>query len=95
MVSSWLTGPARTLPLGPTITLLPGSTHAAVVGLLTRPHPVAVREVGRDLVDVQARVDADHVAAALARDVPHGRDPAVAAGRGSGAAQMSTPCAYR
>jgi len=46
---------------------------------LGRPEPLPVREAGRDLVHVRAGVDADDVAAALERDVPHGRDPAVAA----------------
>ena len=47
------------------------------VVLLGAPDPVAMREVGRDLVEVHAGIDADDVATALARDVPHGRDPAV------------------
>ncbi len=54
---------------------------------------VTVREAGRDLVDVQDRVDADHEHAVLSRDVPHGGDPAVPSAR-VGASHRSTPCAY-
>ena len=44
-----------------------------------------MREVGRNLIEVHAGIDADDVAAALAGDVPHGRDPTVARGeRGRG-----------
>ena len=65
--------------------------HPLGVVRIGRPDLLPVGEVGRDLVDVQARVHADHVAAALAGDVPHGGDPAVA--RASvGATQTSTPC---
>ena len=43
-------------------------------------------KVGRDVIDVHAGVDSDHLAARLAGDVPHGSEPAIAGAR-VGAAQ--------
>src|SRR5687767_5360881 len=49
--------------------------------LIGAPDSVAMRKVGRNLIEVHAGIDADDVAAALAGDVPHGRDPTVARGK--------------
>jgi hypothetical protein len=50
------------------MTLLPGFDPVPV--LLGAPDPLAVREVGRDLVDVHAGIHADDVAPALEGNVP-------------------------
>ena len=60
-----------------------------------RHDPVAVREVGRDLVDVQARVDPDDVASGPRGRCAASSRPSRRRAPGSARARSSTPCAYR
>ena len=61
------------------MTELPSSIHGPLSATKRRGrHAVAVREVGRDPVDVEDRVHADDEHPVLPRQVAHRRDPAVA-----------------
>ena len=86
------TGPARMLAVRPDDRRCCPARPTVLLGeVACRDEPVAVREVGRDPVDVEDRVDADDEHPVLACEVPHRRDPGVARSRASGASQSRRP----